>query len=413
MTKRLYYPLEQQAGSLECQARALACRQVEGGYEVLLDATAIFPEGGGQLSDEGWLYDLQTGRELARVSHAREDGEDVWHLADRPVEVGARVRVKADEALRRDHSAQHSGEHILSGLANRLFGAKNIGFHMAKDYATIDLDIFLSEEQLWALERAANEAVQADLPTETQVVDGAGLDSLELRKKAAGLTGEVRIIYVGGVDSCTCCGTHVHSSGEVGYIRIGSAIKYKGGTRLWFACAMRAVDEALAEKAVLDKLARRFSTKAAEVGEAVLRQGDELAACKKELRRRTEELLAYRAAELLSAAEEIGGLRLCAALLEGLDMAELKTLAELLCKQPGVAAILLSARDGSLLYQLTRSQGVSASMKELCLALNGLTGGRGGGREDMAQGSAAITASLRPQDALEQMRAYCRRALKA
>lgn len=412
MTKRLYYPGEAD-GCLTAEAQVLSCRPAGEQYEVLLDATAIFPEGGGQLSDQGWLYDPQSGRELARVSHAREEGGEVWHLCDRPVEAGARVRVRADEALRRDHSAQHSGEHILSGLASRLFGAKNVGFHMAVDYVTLDLDIFLTEEQLEELERAANQAVQADVPTEVSLADGSELAALELRKTAAGLEGEVRIVYVGGVDSCTCCGTHVSRSGEVGYIRITSAIKYKGGVRLWFACGMRAVEEALAGKAVLDKLARRFSTKGAEVAEAVIRQGDELTACKKELRRRTEALLTYRAQELLAGAEPIGRVRLCAALLEGLEMAELKTLAEKLCAKEGVVAILLSANGGSLLYQLARAADSPASAKELCLALNGLTGGRGGGREDMAQGSAPLGSALNPTDILEQMQAYCRRALKA
>lgn len=412
MTKRFYYPGEAGSG-LACEALVLDCRAMEGQYEILLDATAIYPEGGGQLSDQGWLYDAQSGKELAFISHAREAGEEVWHLADRPVAAGARVRVQADEILRRDHSAQHSGEHILSGLSSRLFGAKNVGFHMAADYVTLDLDIFLTEEQLTRLERSANEAVQANLATEVRVVDGADLGGMELRKKAAGLTGPVRIVYVAGVDSCTCCGTHVAHSGEVGYIRITSAIKYKGGTRMWFACAMRAVNEALAEKAVLDKLARRFSIKGADVAEAVVRQGDELAVCKKELRRRTEELLTYRGAEIWTQGEAIGGLRLCSALLEGMDMAELKSLAEKLCTHQGTIGLLLSVNEGTLYYQLARAQGVAASMKELCLVLNGLTVGRGGGREDMAQGSAPITAALRPDETLEQMRAYCRQALGA
>ncbi|MEA5060282.1 MAG: alanyl-tRNA editing protein [Candidatus Pelethousia sp.] len=410
MTKRFYYPVEN-TDSLACDAQILDCRPVGEAYEVLLDATAIFPEGGGQLSDQGRLYALESGKEIACISHAREDGEKVWHLSDRPVEVGMRIRVQADEALRRDHSAQHSGEHILSGLASRLFGAKNGGFHMAQDYATLDLDIFLTDEQLGQLQLAANEAVQANLPTRVRVVDGAELAGMELRKKAAGLTGAVRIVYVGGVDSCTCCGTHVAFSGEVGYIRISSAAKYKGGTRVWFSCGMRAVGEAMEEKAVLDKLARRFSTKAADVAEAVIRQGDELAACKKELRCRTEALLSFRAEALLDEAEKMGEVRLASALLEGLDMAELKILAEKLCAMPGTLALLLSRKDGSLFYQLARAQGVQTSMKELCLALNGLAGGRGGGREDMAQGSATITGSLRPEDTLEQMQAYCRRAL--
>lgn len=412
MTKRLYYP-QSEGGCLACEAQVLECRALEEGFDILLDATAVYPEGGGQLSDQGWLYSLETGAELARITHAREAGEEVWHRADRAVAPGARVRVQAEEALRRDHSAQHSGEHILSGLASTLFGAKNVGFHMGADYATLDLDIFLDEEKLITLQRAANEAVGRDEPTRVETVDAAELSNLSLRKKAAGLAGAVRIVYVAGVDSCTCCGTHVARAGEIGFIRIDAAAKYKGGVRVWFSCGMRAVNNALREKETLDKLARRFSTKAEDVLAAVVRQGDELAACKKERKERTDALLTYQAAALLREAQTAGDIRLVTALMEGLDMAELKLLAEKLCKTGGVLALLLSRREGTLYYQLARAQGVQASMKELCLAVNGLAGGRGGGREDMAQGSAALTNALKPEDILEQMRAYCMRLLGA
>ena len=327
MTKRLYYPREEQ-DTLSCTARVLECREDQDGYEICLDATVIFPEGGGQLSDQGQLCHIETGAVMAEVTHAREEGDLVFHRTDRPIQPGTQVLVKAREDLRQDHSAQHSGEHVLSGLAYTLFGAKNVGFHMAADYVTLDLDIFLDEEKLHALELAANQAVQRNLPTRVQVVDGADLAGMTLRKKAAGLTGPVRIVYVAGVDSCTCCGTHVAYAGEIGYIHLDSAAKYKGGTRLWFSCGMRGVERAWQEKTELDKLARRFSTKSEDVVEAVARQGDELSSCKRELKQRTGELLTYRAGELLAKGEAIGGVRLAAALLEGLDMGDKKQRAQ-------------------------------------------------------------------------------------
>ena len=408
MTKRLYYP-DTGADELNCQARVLACQPVEGGgYDILLDQTVIYPEGGGQKSDTGCLLQLPEKTVLAQITHAREEGEEVWHRSERPILPDTQVLVKADAERRRDHSVQHSGEHILSGLACRLFEAKNVGFHMAEDYSTLDLDIFLSEEQLLALQRAANQAVQSDTPTRIQVVEAEALDEMELRKKAKGLTGTVRVLYIGGVDSCTCCGTHVSRAGEIGFIRIDASMKYKGGIRIWFSCGMRAVEAALQEKCILDKLAHRFSTKVAELPEAVYRQGDALAACKREMRRRTAALLEYQAKDLLASAEKFGGVRLAAAFLENMDMGELKLLAEKLCREEGVIALLLSRQAGSLHYQLARSANVQESMKEFCLIMNGLTGGRGGGRDDLAQGSAPAAASSRPEEILESMRAYCR-----
>ena len=97
----------------------------------------------------------------------------MFHRTDRPIQPGTQVLVKAREDLRRDHSAQHSGEHVLSGLAYTLFGAKNVGFHMAADYVTLDLDIFLDEEKLRALELAANQAVQRKDVYKRQMQNGA------------------------------------------------------------------------------------------------------------------------------------------------------------------------------------------------------------------------------------------------
>ncbi|MDR0840544.1 MAG: alanyl-tRNA editing protein [Christensenellaceae bacterium] len=415
MTKKLYYDFPQfapDASHAHCDATVTDCRPCEGGYEVLPDATVLFPEGGGQLSDEGRVLN-QAGEALARISHAREEGDAVWHTVDTPLTVGSRVQLELDIESRQDHTQQHSGEHILSGLANTLFGAVNVGFHMAKEYATLDLDIFLEEEQLAALQREANRAVQADTSTVVRLMDAGALAEIPLRKQAQGLQGEVRIVYVGGVDSCTCCGTHVTRSGEIGYIKIIAAAKYKGGTRIWFACGLRAVEDSLRDKATVDKLARRFSAKPEDVLQAVLRQGEELAALKREYRGRTSQLLELRAEALLRQSEAIGGITPVFALLTGFDVPELKALAEMLCARDGVLALLFSQKDGTLYYQLARSQsGVNVSARELCAAINGLSGGRGGGRDDLAQGSAPLTPSMRAEDTLEQTRAYCLKLLQ-
>ena len=77
MTKRAYY----ENGALECEATVLRCRAVENGFEILTDVTSIFPESGGQLSDTGFIGN-------SRVTHAREEGSEVWHLCDKAVEAG-------------------------------------------------------------------------------------------------------------------------------------------------------------------------------------------------------------------------------------------------------------------------------------------------------------------------------------
>lgn len=404
MTERAYYA----DGALECEATVLECRAVENGFEILTDVTSIFPESGGQLSDTGFIGD-------SRVTHAREEGGEVWHLCDKAVEAGASVRITADAGPRLDHTQQHSGEHILSGVASRLFGAKNVGFHMAEDYATIDLDIQLTHEQIRELQREANRAVQRNVPVTYRTVKGEELEHIALRKQAKGLKGDIRIVYFDGgeVDSCTCCGTHVAFSGEVGYIKITSHMKYKGGTRIWFACGMRAVEDSLNDQDIADSLAVRFSAKREDVLEAVLRQGDELAAARRQLRERTESLNEFIAAELLRKAEAIGSARLIIDTRKGSSMNELKNLGDMLIRDENVLAMLFGENGDSLVYLLARGGSVGVSMRELIKAVNAATGGKGGGRDEYAQGSARITGATDAEGVIDSLRGYCRSILKA
>lgn len=132
-------------------------------------------------------------------------------------------------------------------------------------------------------------------------------------------------------------------AGEIGYIHLTARPSIRAAP----GCGSPAgagVERAWQEKTELDKLARRFSTKSEDVVEAVARQGDELSSCKRELKQRTGELLTYRAGELLAKGEAIGGVRLAAALLEGLDMGELKLLADKLCGEAGVVAFYSAGR---------------------------------------------------------------------
>lgn len=401
MMEKLYY----QIPTLEsCPATVLACEKKEEGFEVLLDRTVIYPEGGGQLSDKGFLNDTA-------VLHAREENELVWHKTEAPFEVGAKVIVRLDVETRRDHSVQHTGEHILSGIAKTLFDTANVGFHMAEDYVTIDLDKFLDDAQLEMLERAANLAVQRNIPVTVRVVDEHELENFRLRKQAKGLTGEIRIVEVGEADSCTCCGTHCAMSGEVGAIKITASAKYKGGTRIWFACGMRAVEASRREHTLLDALARRFSTKPEEVYDAVKKQGDEYAVLRAELKKRTETLFEMQTETLLKNAKSSKGIKVVVHAAQGLSAQELRAFSEKLLTGGKTVAALFGVNGGSASYLLARSADVSFSMRQACEAANALFNGKGGGRDDSAQGSAPIAGESAFLQAVSQFEGYLLRAV--
>ena len=405
MTEKLFYT---DSHMQEFTAEVVSCRPCDNGYEAVLSRTAFFPEGGGQAADTGVIDGI-------RVYDVQEKGEQIFHYLEGELEEGKTVTGQIDWDKRFSRMQQHSGEHILSGMASKLFGAKNVGFHMAEDYATIDLDTPLTHEQIKELQREANRAVQRNVPVTYETVQGEELENITLRKQAKGLKGDIRIVYFDGgeVDSCTCCGTHVAFSGEVGYIKITAHIKYKGGTRIWFACGMRAVEDSLNNQDIVDSLAVRFSAKQEDVLNAVLRQGDELTAARHQLKERTEKLNEFIAAELLGKAEVIGATKLIIDMQKGSSMNELKNLGDMLIRDENVLAMLFGENGDSLVYQLVRGRNVKTSMRELIKAVNAAAGGKGGGRDEYAQGSAKITSATDAEGSIESLRGYCRSMLKA
>lgn len=400
MTQRLYYSDEM---IVETKAQVLETRPYEGNFAVILDKTLFYPESGGQLSDKGTINGIP-------LIHVAEEHEQVLHIIGQSLNAGATVLLKLDAASRIDHSQQHTGEHILSGLAHSMFGAANVGFHMADTYSTIDLDKYIEKAELDELERAANRAVQANEATKYSYVTPEELENIEIRKKAKGLTGEIRIVYAGAVDSCTCCGTHCGKSGDVGAIHISASMKYKGGVRLWFLCGMRAIDNAIDNNAALDKLAKRFSVKSEDVVEAVIKQGDELNGIKHELKEKTARLMEYRAAELAEAAVEVSGIKTVVTLEKDCSMAELKLLAENLCKRGKYAAVIAACSKDTIQYVLKHGENVNVDMREVCNTLNVMLDGKGGGREDNAQGSAKLRGAA--DMAMEQFKTYFEKMLR-
>ena len=230
-TRKLYY---EDCHLSAFSAVVLSCEKAEKGYEVILDATAFYPEGGGQAADVGKLGTI-------RVLHTREAGDTVVHLCDGPLEVGQRVEGRIDYAHRFDLMQQHTGEHIVSGIINRRYGYHNTGFHMGSDVITIDFDGVIPAEDLPSLEAEANCAVWQNLSVHCWVPEPEELPNVFYRTKRA-LPWPVRIVRVPGFDSCACCGVHVAATGEIGIIKLFSVMGFRGGSRMEMACGRRAYE---------------------------------------------------------------------------------------------------------------------------------------------------------------------------
>ena len=199
-TQKLYY---EDCEIREFTAQVRACREEKGKYLIVLDATAFYPEGGGQAWDVGTLND-------ARVLEVQEIDGQILHYCDRPLEIGAQVRGVIDWQRRFDLMQQHTGEHIVSGIINRRFGYHNTGFHVGTQLLEVDFDGELSWEVLQEIEEEANRVIWENLPVNCFVPGPEELPHIFYRTKRA-LPWPVRIVEIPGVDSCACCGIHTAS----------------------------------------------------------------------------------------------------------------------------------------------------------------------------------------------------------
>ena len=326
-----------------------------GGGLIALEGTVFYPEGGGQPADRGTLT-LPDGTELAVTDVHEQDGI-LWHnvpsLPDTAVP-GITVEEAIDWDWRFDKMQQHTGEHILSGILHRMFGAENVGFHIGAEAVRMDTSVPISAEGLRAAELEANRIVWQDVPVVITYPTPQELAALTYRSKKE-IEGQVRIVTIPGADVCACCGTHTRTTGQVGQIKILTSENYKGGALL--------------------------SAKADQTAVAVHRVYDEYTALKFNHFGLCSQLF-----DALAAAVEPG--QNAIRIVPGLDPDGLHRLAVRLSEATTGLCAALTPNDKGTGYCLAQAGG---DVRALTKALNAALNGRGGGKPGICQGSCAAT----------------------
>ncbi|MDO5110186.1 MAG: alanyl-tRNA editing protein, partial [Erysipelotrichaceae bacterium] len=352
----------------EFDAQVVSCNLNNDVYEIVLDRTAFYPEGGGQPADRGTLGTVN-------VLDVQEKAETIIHYCDAPLAEGTQVHGAIDWNRRFDLMQNHSGEHIVSGLIHQLYGYENVGFHMG-DVIQIDFNGPLNEEQLKDIETRANRIVMNNEEIIALFPDGEELKTLEFRSKKE-LKGVVRIIEIPGADVCACCGTHVKRTGEIGLIKLLGWQKHKKGVRVEMLSGMRALAYVQAAMAENHKVSVALSAKELETSSAV----DALirTSIRKDVRIReiSSRLLDYRLAEMKE------GMKLAADYVDPLDRTVLIRYGNAMAEKAEIAAVLSGSEDHWNYHIISRT----VPLKAKAAVLNAKLNGRGGGSEEMIQGS--------------------------
>lgn len=365
-TRKLYYEDCMLAHFI---AGVLSCEAVAGGYEVTLDATAFYPEGGGQACDIGTLGS-------ARVLDVQERGKTVVHLCDKALTVGDTVEGAIDWDRRFDLMQQHTGEHIISGIVHRRYGYHNTGFHVGSEVLTVDFDGVIPAADLAEIEKEANEALWQNVSLKCWIPDPEELETVFYRTKRP-IPWPVRIVQVPGWDSCACCGIHVAATGQVGLVKIFSAIGFRGGTRMEMACGKRALEML---NRIFDQnrqVSQAFSAQIFDTGAAARNMNETLEAQKHAYSQLQRKLFATIAKDYADQGDVLH-------FEEGLEPVMVRELADAIAQVcHGTAAVFSGSDEGGYNFCLLTRQG---DLRELGKALTRQLNGRGGGKPVCQQG---------------------------
>jgi len=386
VAERLYYDA-QELLTFEAEVTDIRLESRKDGvnrWQLALDKTAFYPESGGQPWDLGTLEAVaRSGARLeVPVLAVVEDDGEVWHVVEKPLMAGTVVTGKVDEARRRDHMQQHTGQHLLSAVVLAELGVGTVSFHLGAVSSTIDLAVGgVAAEDLLRVEDAVNRLIAQDRRVSISVVGRDVAEGMLARgelRKLPEREGAIRVVAIDGVEWNACGGTHVASTGRIGGLVVRRVEKVKQGVRVEFCCGLRTVKAARQDFEAVGELGRLLSTGAGELAGKVSGLLDEVKAGEK---------------ARFALLEEIAGLEAKALIGEGRvvevaarDVVYAKLLAWRVAGLGRVAVVKTVEGDrGTVVLAAVSGVDCGAVMK----AALAVMGARGGGSATLAQGGVA------------------------
>jgi len=383
VTERLYYH--------DCYLREFKAKVVDssdGGRRVYLDRTAFYPTSGGQPFDLGTLAGVA-------VREVIDEDDRIGHLLEAPLGAATEAEGVIDWSRRYDHMQQHTGQHLLSAVLEELFQIRTVSFHLGSEVSTIDVEApALTAGQLERVEDRCAQIIAEARPVQITFEDAAS--DLELRK-ASTRTGTLRIVSIDNLDRSACGGTHVRTAAEIGSILTGKLEKIRGITRVEFVCGKRALRRAQADNRLVASIGRALSVPPEQTPQLLAALIEKNKSLEKTGQRLATELARREGQDLYAAtAPGADGVRITTQ--RGLIDDAMRARAQAFVAGQKSVFLAVCDQPPSLLLAASADSGIHAG--DRIKAAVTVSGGRGGGNQQLAQGSVPDAAALAQAEAL-------------
>lgn len=373
MTKKLY---PDDSYLFEFSSKAVDVRKGDSGFEVVLEASAFYPESGGQLYDTGYLDDSRV------VNVFLNDADDVVHVVDKwQAAIGDEVHGRIDIDRRLDNMRKHTGQHILSQSFIETAGAATVSAHLGEIESTIELSTAsLGPVDLFKVEQLANRIVMENRPIRIHYLKSEELGKFPIRKIPE-REGIFRIIEVNEFDYTACGGTHVGQTGEVGLIKIISREKIRNRLRIGFLTGSASLGDYHAKHEVISSLSNSLTCHFSDLPGSFEKLMDQNNALKREVFALNKKLQPLEIERLIKKAVDLGDFIVISEIYDNKDLKELKNLAAEICgNRPAV--VVFSSEDK---LQIAVSDNLPTPASQVANAIMEKFGGRGGGSQAFAQ----------------------------
>jgi alanyl-tRNA synthetase len=372
--------------------------------EIVVDETPFYAESGGQVGDRG---ELETaGGKVAIRDTRRPAGELVVHrgrVAQGEIHVDSQARLAVDPEARAATVRNHSGTHLLHAALRQVLGpqAMQKGSLVSPDRLRFDFthDAPLADDEILAIEDHVNEWIERNAPARIRQMgyrEAVESGAVAIFEEKYGDV--VRVISFGDFSTELCGGTHARATGEIGLLKIvGESGIAAGVRRIEALTGKGALLHLREQERLLRRLSEQLKSPVAELPARVEKLLEERRAADQEIERLRAARRGAASSDLSANAREVGGVRVVATRVDGVDAKELRTMVDELRQKLGSGVVLLAAQSQD---RVTLAAGVTPDLVgalhagKLITAVSGVVGGKGGGRPDFAQGGGPDVASV-------------------
>lgn len=359
-------------------------------YEVITDSTIFAPEGGGQKCDEGFFED-------APVKDVQEIDGEIIHFLENEIKAGTKVLQKIDMNLRFRRMQNHNAEHLICGLIHKKFGFDNVGFHLseiryddgsiASIEAIMDVDGPVSAEDLKEIEMKANVAISENVPIYAILPSSEEAEKISYRSKLD-INENLRLVIIDGYDVCACCAPCLDSSAQIQLVKIVDFFPHRGGMRLTLKAGIDAVKDYIALHDDNKNTMKILSCERGRCAEAAERMNVKLTEAHEEKVSLKRQITVMLEKELKNTIR-MQGSKYIVYFADSIDEIQARALInENVAEAEKVIVVMFDKKDDTYRFVAGKNENLTdISLRELANKMKINLNARGGGSEQMIQGS--------------------------